>query len=90
MSELGAVMVKSVHRMPHPGNPPPRITEVLGSMINAMGIPPVGIEAFMEKQLPKYDNIGAPVVLSISGSSVEHYQQALEIVNNDPRIHAVE
>lgn len=29
MSELGAVMVKSVHRMPHPGNPPPRITEVL-------------------------------------------------------------
>ncbi len=44
----------------------------------------------MEKQLPKYDNIGAPVVLSISGSSVKHYQQALEIVNNDPRIHAVE
>ncbi|MBE6990357.1 MAG: dihydroorotate dehydrogenase [Ruminococcaceae bacterium] len=90
MSELGAVMVKSVHRCVRPGNPPPRITEVCGGMINAVGIPSIGIEAFMERELSRYENIGAPVVLSISGNTTDHYREALEIVDNDPRIAAVE
>ena len=69
MSELGAVMVKSVHRLVRPGNPAPRITEVTGGMINAVGIPSIGIEAFMEHELAHYATLGAPVVLSISGST---------------------
>lgn len=52
MDRLGAVMVKSVHRHPREGNSAPRITEVLGGMINAVGIPSVGIEAFMAQELP--------------------------------------
>ena len=52
MSELGAVMVKSVHRLVRQGNPPPRIAEVTGGMINAVGIPSIGIEAFMTQELP--------------------------------------
>lgn len=90
MSELGAVMVKSVHRLVRQGNPPPRIAEVTGGMINAVGIPSIGIEAFMTQELPRYEGIGAPVVLSISGNRKEHYREALEIVANDPRIAAVE
>lgn len=90
MSELGAIMIKSVHRLVRRGNPPQRIVEVTGGMLNAVGIPSIGIEAFMEKELPKYENIGAPVVLSISGSRVEHYGEIMEIVANDPRITAVE
>ncbi|MGN0770376.1 MAG: dihydroorotate dehydrogenase [Christensenellales bacterium] len=90
MSELGAVMVKSVHREVRPGNPGPRITEVLGGMINAVGIPSRGIEHFMEHDIDKYKTLGAPVVLSLSGSRVEHYIESLRIVANDKRITAVE
>ena len=90
MSRLGAVMVKSVHRHPRPGNPPPRITEVVGGMINAVGIPSVGIERFMSEQLPRYEGIGAPVVLSLSGNAPEHYYESAEIVADDPRIGAIE
>ena len=90
MSRLGAVMVKSVHRNPRPGNPGPRITEVLGGMINAVGIPSVGIERFMAEQLPRFADIGTQVVLSLSGNAPEHYYESAEIVNNDPRIGAIE
>ena len=54
VSELGAVMIKSVHRLPREGNCGPRITEVLGGMINAVGIPSVGIERFVAEQLPRF------------------------------------
>lgn len=90
MSELGAVMIKSVHREVRPGNPGPRITEVLGGMINAVGIPSKGIEYFMEHDIDKYTTLGAPVVLSLSGSRTEHYIESLRIVANDKRITAVE
>lgn len=90
MADLGAVMVKSVHRLVRPGNPGPRITEVLGGVINAVGIPSKGIEYFMEHDLERYCTLGAPVVLSISGSCAAHYIESLQIVNSDKRIAAVE
>lgn len=90
MDELGAVMVKSVHRLVRPGNPGPRIAETCGGMINAVGIPSIGIEAFMEHELEHYATLGAPVVLSISGSEEKHYAEALDVINNDKRITAIE
>ena len=90
MDRLGAVMVKSVHRHPREGNSAPRITEVLGGMINAVGIPSVGIEAFMTQELPRFDAIGAPVVLSLSGHAPEHYYESAEIVADDQRVGAIE
>lgn len=90
MSRLGAVMVKSVHRNPRSGNSAPRITEVLGGMINAVGIPSDGIEDFMYAQLTRYEKMGAPVILSLSGSVPEHYFESADIIANDPRIGAIE
>lgn len=88
--ELGAVMIKSVHRLPREGNCGPRITEVLGGMINAVGIPSVGIERFVAEQLPRFGDMGTNVVLSLSGNEPRHYFESLEILDNDPRISAVE
>ena len=90
MSDLGAVMIKSVHRLERPGNPPRRIAEVTGGMLNSIGIPSMGIEAFMKYDLPRYENIGTPVVLSISGNEVNHYTESLEIVADNPIITAIE
>ena len=90
MSELGAIMIKSVHRQARPGNPPQRIVEVTGGMLNAVGIPSVGIEYFVENEISKYANMGTSVVLSIAGSQIEHYAECLEILNDNPIISAVE
>lgn len=90
VSELGAVMIKSVHRLRRPGNPGPRIAEVCGGMLNCVGIPSVGIEAFLRDELPRYENIGTQVILSISGSEPVHYAEIAELVGDDPRITALE
>ena len=89
VSELGAVMIKSVHRLRRPGNPGPRIAEVCGGMLNCVGIPSVGIEAFLRDELPRYENIGTQVILSISGSEPVHYAEIAELVGDDPRIAAL-
>lgn len=90
VSELGAVMIKSVHRLRRPGNPGPRIAEVCGGMLNCVGIPSVGIEAFLRDELPRYENIGTQVILSISGSEPVHYAEIVELVGDNPRIAALE
>lgn len=90
VSELGAVMIKSVHRLRRPGNPGPRIAEVCGGMLNCVGIPSVGIEAFLRDELPRYENISTQVILSISGSEPVHYAEIAELVGDDPRIAALE
>lgn len=90
VNELGAVMIKSVHRLRRPGNPGPRIAEVCGGMLNCVGIPSVGIEAFLRDELPRYENIGTQVILSISGSEPVHYAEIAELVGDDPRITALE
>lgn len=90
VSELGAVMIKSVHRLRRPGNHGPRIAEVCGGMLNCVGIPSVGIEAFLRDELPRYENIGTQVILSISGSEPVHYAEIAELVGDDPRIAALE
>lgn len=90
VSELGAVMIKSVHRLRRPGNPGPRIADVCGGMLNCVGIPSVGIEAFLRDELPRYENIGTQVILSISGSEPVHYAEIAELVGDDPRIAALE
>ena len=83
-------MIKSVNRLQRPGNPGPRIAEVCGGMLNCVGIPSVGIEAFLRDELPRYENIGTQVILSISGSEPVHYAEIAELVGDDPRIAALE
>ena len=90
VSELGAVMIKSVHRLRRPGNPGPRIAEVCGGMLNCVGIPSVGIEAFLRDELPRYENIGTQVILSISGSEQVHYAEIADLGGDDPRSAALE
>lgn len=90
MSELGAIVIKSVHRFHRNGNPSPRIVETVGGMINAVGIPSRGIESFMSDELNHYCELATPIVLSLSGSQAEDYEGSAEIVANDTRIAALE
>ena len=46
LKELGAVVTKGVANVPWPGNPTPRIAEVYGGMLNAIGLQNPGIDVF--------------------------------------------
>ena len=74
---LGAVTVKSVAVFAWSGNPPLRVVEAPGGgMLNSVGLPGPGIDAWIERDLPALEALGARVVASIWGRSVEEYVAA--------------
>ena len=76
LSSLGAVVVKSLSATPHAGNPPPRLHQAGGGMLNSVGLQGPGIEAWLEKHLPALVACRARVVASIWGLTVEEYAKA--------------
>ena len=52
LNRLGAVVTKGVAAVPWPGNPTPRVAEVYGGMLNAIGLQNPGIDTFMKRDLP--------------------------------------
>lgn len=75
--EIGAVTVKSVAAFPWSGNPPLRVTEAPGGgMLNSVGLPGPGIDAWIEHDLPALEARGARVIASIWGRSADEYAAA--------------
>ncbi|MCE5235988.1 MAG: dihydroorotate dehydrogenase [Eubacteriales bacterium] len=88
--ELGAVVVKSVHRRMRSGNPVPRIVETPGGVINSVGIPSVGMERFLREEAPKYARAEAPVVLSLAASHRHEYGESLSMLEGHTVFSAIE
>ena len=89
---LGAVTVKSVAAFAWSGNPPLRVTEAPGGgMLNSVGLPGPGIDAWIERDLPALEATGARVIASIWGRSVADYESAARALKDvGDRLLAVE
>jgi dihydroorotate dehydrogenase (NAD+) catalytic subunit len=91
LSELGAVVVKSLSADPWPGNAPPRLRPVAGGMLNSVGLQGPGVAAWLADDLPALEAAGARVVVSIWGRRVEEYERAASLLARaSPAIVAVE
>lgn len=84
LSELGAVVTKSLAPYEWPGNPPPRVHPTPQGMMNAVGLQGPGIEYWLEKVLPGLVATGATVVASIWGRSLDDYRRAAELLAAAP------
>jgi dihydroorotate dehydrogenase (NAD+) catalytic subunit len=73
LSSLGAFTTKSVTREERRGNPPPRIVETAGGMLNAIGLANVGIERFVAEKLPVLARLNVPAIVNVAGHSIEDY-----------------
>ncbi len=91
LSTLGAVVVKSLAAFEWQGNPAPRVAPVTQGMLNAVGLQGPGVTRWRHEELPELVELGATVVVSIWGRTVEEYRQAAEqLVGVDPAVVAVE
>ncbi|MEW6244800.1 MAG: dihydroorotate dehydrogenase [Bacillota bacterium] len=88
--ELGAVVAKSVRLEPAPGNPPPRLVETPAGLINAVGIPSEGVDAFIRDQMPLLRQTGTVVIVSIAGSTAPQYGELAARLSKVPGIDALE
>ena len=73
LDHLGGIIVKGLSLEPSKGNPPPRIVETSGGMLNAIGLENVGIDAFITEKLPFLKNFSTPVIANIYGRDVDEY-----------------
>ncbi|HZA75949.1 MAG TPA: dihydroorotate dehydrogenase [Acidimicrobiales bacterium] len=84
LGALGAVVVKSLHADPWPGNPPLRVHETAAGMINSVGLQGPGVEAWQAHDLPALAATGTRVVASIWGRTVEEYRRAADLLADAP------
>jgi len=90
LSELGAMVVKSLSWFEWEGNPAPRVHQTVGGMINSVGLQNPGVEAWCKQELPELRGQGARVVASIWGRSVDDYARAAAALSGLDGIIAVE
>jgi dihydroorotate dehydrogenase (NAD+) catalytic subunit len=75
---LDAFVTKTVTPLPREGNPPPRIAEVEGGMLNSIGLQNPGIERFLAENLPRLGELDVPVWVSVGGFSAADFADVCE------------
>ena len=87
---LDAFVTKTVTPLPREGNPPPRITEVDGWMLNSIGLQNPGIEVFSTSVLPRLRDLGVPLWVSVGGFSASDYKTCCERVDELDAVQVIE
>ena len=73
LSTLGGISCKGITLKERPGNPPPRIAEAPGGMLNAVGLQNPGVDHFIDHDLPWLKQQGTVVIANIAGNTPEDY-----------------
>ena len=90
LKTLGAVTTKGVSRDPWPGNDSPRIAETSSGMLNSIGLQNPGVEAFCAGPLNWLAPQAVPVIVHVSGHSLEEYVAVIERLEDEPAVSAYE
>ena len=78
LNQLGAVTTKGVANVPWPGNPTPRVAEVYGGMMNAIGLQNPGMDLFCERDIPFLRQYDTKIIVNVCGKSTEDYCEVVE------------
>jgi dihydroorotate dehydrogenase (NAD+) catalytic subunit len=73
LNRVGALVTKTITRELRAGNPLPRVAEVVGGMLNAIGIPSKGVPYLLEHTVTLYRQWTPPLVVSISAPTAEGF-----------------
>ena len=84
LSRLGAVVTKGVANVPWPGNPTPRVTEVYGGMLNAIGLQNPGIEVFCKRDIPFLKKYDTKIIVNVCGHTTEEYLEVVDRLADEP------
>lgn len=90
LSKLGAIVVKATTKEPRKGNPTPRVTEVWGGMLNAIGLANPGLDKVIAEELPWLQQFGIPVIVNVAGETIEEYCTVVEGICQSGLAHGIE
>lgn len=84
LNRLGAVVTKGVANVPWEGNKTPRVAEVYGGMLNAIGLQNPGIDVFLERDIPFLKKFDTKIIVNVCGKTVENYLEVVERLGEAP------
>lgn len=90
LRHLGAVTAKGICLDASPGNPQPRIVEVPGGMLNAIGLQGPGVREFVRTALPFLKSLGVPAICNVWGKTMGEYAEVCRILSDSPGASAIE
>ncbi|MCL2118270.1 MAG: dihydroorotate dehydrogenase [Planctomycetaceae bacterium] len=90
LSQIGAIIPKTVTMTPREGNKPPRTVETTAGLLNAIGLDNDGIDRFLAEKLPDLAGYGPPVIVSIAAKSPDECDLFGEKLHAVPGVAAIE
>jgi dihydroorotate dehydrogenase (NAD+) catalytic subunit len=90
LERLGGIVTKGLSPEPIRGNPPPRICETRGGMLNSIGLQNIGIERFVAEVLPALHRYPAKIIVNVFGRTAGDYLRVVARAQACPEIAALE
>ena len=90
LTELGAIVTKSIMIKPRSGRATPRMAETPSGMLNSIGLQGPGVDLFLENDIPWLASQGARTIVSIAGETVEDYAVLARRMRNLPGVVGIE
>jgi len=87
---FAAFVSKTITPEPRAGNPPPRLFETAGGMINSIGLPNKGLEGFLEHDLPQLGELPVPLIVSVMATERAGFERLVSAVAEREEVAAVE
>lgn len=84
LNRLGAVVTKGVSDVPWEGNPVPRVAEVYGGMLNAIGLQNPGVEVFCQRDIPYLKQFDTKIVVNVCGHTEQEYVRVVDRLADEP------
>jgi dihydroorotate dehydrogenase (NAD+) catalytic subunit len=83
LDRLGGLVTKAVSLQPRHGNPPPRVAEFPGGMLNSVGLANPGVDQVRQEYLPWLaGRLGrAQILLNVVGFTVEEYAEVVSRID---------
>src|SRR5450759_1071945 len=81
VQRLGAICCKGTTLRPRAGNPPPRVAETPGGMLNSIGLQNPGVEHVAREYAPHFDRMGCAVIVNIAGADADDYVHCVRVLD---------
>jgi dihydroorotate dehydrogenase (NAD+) catalytic subunit len=90
LSQLGAIIPKGISLKPMPGNPPPRIFETNGGILNSIGLQNPGLQVFINEKLPYFKKIKTNLIINFFGKTQNEYVELSRQLDDLPGVSGLE
>jgi dihydroorotate dehydrogenase (NAD+) catalytic subunit len=87
---FAAFVTKTVTLEPRAGNPPPRLWELAGGLLNSIGLPNKGLGGFLASDLPQLADLPVPLIVNVMGSSPREFAPLVQAIAERPEVAALE